>query len=94
MLVARVNFQLRHEHAVQTVFWDHYLDSVSDQTLGVFGPDLGHRGVFFAAPPTGVGHILFVRLFFAGQADFLRVDHDHEIPGIEVFRKNRLVFTT
>ena len=92
MLAAFVNFQLGHEDPAQAVFRHHAAHGVGDELLGMAGADLGDGGVFFAAFPAGIGHEFLVRFLFAGEADFLGVDHDDEIAGVEVSGINGFVF--
>ena len=53
---------------------------------------VGDGGIFFAALPTGIGHVFLVGFFLAGHADFFGVDDDDKVTGVEMRRINGLVF--
>ena len=45
---------------------------------------------FVAADVPGKTHVTFLFLFFSGEPDFFRVDDDHKISSIHMWRENRL----
>ena len=58
----------------------------------MLGAKLCDGGVFFAAFPAGIGHVFLGGLLLAGDADFLGVDDDDKVAGVEVRRIDGLVF--
>src|SRR5437764_8870152 len=46
-----------------------------------------------SADVTRKTHETFLLFFFAAHANFVRVDHDHEIAGVDVRSENRLFFS-
>ena len=60
----------------------------------MLGAHLLDGAALLATSPTGVTHVLPLKLFVAGEFDLLGVDHDDEITRVKVRGVNRLVFTT
>ena len=89
-----VYFELLEHGTREFVFRKHALDCVCDDEFGPFFTKIGNRSVLLAAHVTTVEHVLLLVLFGSGKLDFVRVEHDDVITGIDMGRVNRFVATT
>ena len=92
MIRAGVYLEFLENLATEAVVRNHALDGTLHESLGVLGPD-GRRGeALLATAPTGEGGHHLVSFLVASEHNFVGIDHDDEVTGVEVRRKCRLVF--
>ena len=89
---SRVNFKFGQQPLSQSVFGNHPFDGVSDDSVGVLGPQVFNGSAFLAASPAGVGGVNLLFVFVSGQFDFFSVHDDDEVSGVQMRRKNGFVF--
>jgi hypothetical protein len=92
MQIAAINFELPINGAAETVVRNHSAHGSFDQEFGMTHPSRTRRLRLVSADESGKAHITFLLFLFAAEPNFLRVDHDNEIAGINVRRKNSLFF--
>ena len=75
-------------------FWQHAFDRDFDEAFWPAGADLS-SGEFFQTPRvTGVVLIDLYVFLIAGESDFVGVDHDDIVAGVDVWGIFRVVFAT
>jgi len=89
-----VNAKVAVHFIAEFVFGEHALDSKLDRATWVAVHELGHRQSALTTRVTGVPHVLLLRPFLAGKADFLCVDHDHIVTAVHVGAVGWLVLAT
>jgi len=88
-----VNLKLLHLGGTKFVLWDHTLDGPFEDELGTTLAKLVGSLNCLAADVTGVTGVDLVLLLAATEFGMLGVDDDDKVTGIDVRRKNRLMFT-
>src|SRR5687767_1672834 len=91
MLVALINLELGEQTPPKPILRHHALYRPVDKIFGLFGPDLRHGTILFAAFPSGIAHVFLVRFFSAGDAHFFGVDDYDEIASIQMGSISRLI---
>ena len=83
------------EHlAGQPVFRKHSFDGVLYDEIGASFLHLGDTEVFFTTHVAAVEHILLLLVFLSRENDFVGIDHNNEISGVNVRRVGGLVSAT
>ena len=76
----------------EPVVWNHSAHGAFDQQFGMASASCPGIFRFVAADVSGKAHVTFLFLFFPGEPDFFRVDDDHEISSVHMWRENRFFF--
>ena len=92
MICAAINLQFLQHRPSEFVLRQHAPHRFFDHRLGLFGTHEARRALLEAAGILRVAAIDLVGLFLPGEDDFLRIDHDDVIAGIEEGCVCRLVF--
>src|SRR5262245_60137635 len=93
MLWARIDLEFVNQLPTQAIFWQHPLDGPADKMLWLFFQHL-FCGSF--TDTTGIFSVAIIDLLLKllpGELDRSCIDDNHKITGIEVWGKNRLVFS-
>lgn len=95
MGLTRVNLELGDDSGTQAVVRNHAFNSAVNEKLWTTLADFFH-GLHFLITDvtTTLAGVEFLLLLLTSQADFVSIDDDHEITGIDVRGKDRVVFTT
>lgn len=91
MFATGVHLELGQQAIAEAILGEHAFDRMQNEPFRVHRPNLGDSAAVFATLPPRVAHVLFGRLFFAGQDDLLGVYDDNEVAGIKMRSKNGLV---
>lgn len=93
MIRSGVNLQLEQLTSSQRPSWKHAFDGMGDEPLGVFLASFGHGREPAATGIFSVSEVALVLFLFPRQSNLLGVDHDDEITGVEMRRKDGLVLS-
>lgn len=88
-----VNLELLHLGGTKFVLWDHALDGPFEDELGTTLAHLVRSLNCLAADVTGVTGVDLMLLLTATEFGMLGVDDNDKVAGINVRRKNRLMFS-
>lgn len=91
MLCTRIHFELGEDVAPQAIVGDHSLHSVLNEEFRMARTALFEVFRVVTAHETREAHIGLGFLFFARDADFVGIDHNDEIAGVNVGSENGLL---
>src|SRR5437762_7030543 len=91
MVRAAIYLQLLEHFPAELVLRQHSPHRFLDHPLGLFGTHETRRALLETTGILRVVAVDLVALFFSGEDDFLGIDDDHMIAGIEKGRVDRLV---
>ena len=92
VLRTSIDMQTSESLAAKSVVGEHALDSLLDDELGLLSHQLLVLDLFEVTDVTGVMVVHFLIEFFTGQNDFIRIDDDDEIAGVNMRSEDRFVF--
>ena len=92
MLAAGVNFQFFQHGASKRAAWQHAFDCDFQHSARVFCLHFVEGSAFQVGDVAGVAVVNFVVAFFAGNAQFVGIDDDDVVAGVNVGGVFRFVF--
>ncbi len=92
VLRTSIDMQTSESLAAKSVVGEHALDSLLDDELRLLSHQLLVVDLFEVTDVTGVMVVHLLIEFLTGQNDFVRIDDDDEIAGVNMGSKDRFVF--
>lgn len=94
VLRAGENTEFRQHLGRDAVLWEHSLDRVFDDKLGMTLAHQLEAAIAFATDEAGEKHVLVLGLLFAGEDDLLGVDNHNEVAVIDAWGVGGFVAAT
>ena len=94
MVGARVHLQLRELLATEGALREHATHRVTHRISRFASMEVSEGLAFYATRVARVGVDHLALSLVRGHDDFVGVNDDHVVTGVDVWRKNRLVLTT
>src|SRR5215467_7433769 len=92
MRIATIHFQLSVNVPTEPIVRNHSSNSAFDQQFRMATAACPDTLRFVSADVTGKTHITFLFFLLSGDPDFFRIDDNHKISGIDMWRKEGLLF--
>ena len=91
MLITVIHLEISEQFTSQNIVWKHTFNSQFNQALWMLRTDIARGEGFESTKVTGVAVIHFGSFLVACKTNFLGIDDDDVITGVDVRSKDRLV---